>query len=122
MDDKRKSPRVKANGVVSFKVKSSRLAGGSRVKDISASGICIPSKSYFPVDSILELEVRSDDLKEPIKTLARVVRIAKRDKGNFQFEVGLEFIDFPIDQSYLLNEYMLRSKASETDQGTTWLE
>ena len=122
MEEKRKSPRVRANAVVSFKVKSAKLASGSRVKDISESGIGIPLKQYYSVNSILELEVRSDDLKEPIKATARVVRIANRDKGKFQFEVGVELLDFPFAKLNILHDYIQRIIAQGEDQDISWLD
>jgi len=122
MEEKRKSPRVKTAAVVSFRVQASRLAGGSRVKDISESGICIPSKTYFAPDSIIELEIRSDDLMEPIKVLAKVVRIANRDKGNFPFEVGLIFLELTPAKRYMLHEYLCRLIAQGGNKEIPWLD
>lgn len=106
MEDKRKHVRVCANLVVILKVKNSRLARGSRTKDISETGICIPLNNYFPVGSLLELEMRSIDLKGPIRSLARVVRIAKLDDGYTPFEMGVEFIDFPVANRRIFSEYI----------------
>jgi len=122
MDEKRKSPRIRTSAVVSYKVQAARLAGGSRIKDISETGICIPSKVYFPVDSILELEIRSDDLEKPIKVLAKVVRIANRDKGKFSFEVGLLFLGVPPDQFDILHGYIRRLIAQGGSQDISWLD
>jgi hypothetical protein len=122
MDEKRKSLRARTGAVVSFKVQASRLAGGSRIKDISDSGICIPSKVYFAVGSILELEIRSDDLSEPVKTLARVVRVVNRDKGKFPFEVGLVFVHLPIAEQNMLHDYIRRAVAQGINQDISWLD
>ena len=121
MENKRRGVRVRANAIVSFKVKTTRLVGGSRIKDISETGVCIPSKHFFNLDSILELEIRSEDLTEPVKILARVVRIAKRNKGKYQFEVGVEFLDSADVKQNLLQDYIRRSIA-KGDQDISWLD
>ncbi len=113
MENKRKSVRVTASLVVSFKVKNTRLAVGSRIKDVSATGVCIPSKYYLPVDSLIELEIRSDDFKEPIKASARVVRVTNRSGSKFPYEVGLVFVDVPFDKRNILHDYIQRSIARE---------
>ncbi len=122
MENKRKSVRVTAFLVASFKVKNTRLAGGSRVKDISETGACVPSNHYFPVDSLIELEIRSDDLKEPIKALARVVRITNRNDGKFPYEVGLVFLDLPLVKRNILHDYIQRSIAQEGNKDIHWLD
>ena len=122
MDEKRRGPRVRANIVVNFKVKSIRLVGGSRIKDISVVGICLPSKHYFPVDSILDLEIRSEELKEPIKVSARVARISNRNSSKFQFEVGLDFLDLPLPKRDELNNYIQRVLAQGQNMDISWLD
>ncbi len=120
MGEKRKAPRARTIAVVSFKVQSARLAGGTRIKDISESGICIPSKLHFEVGSTLELEIRSDDLKVPVKTLARVVWIAPR-QGKFPFEVGLDFLQLPEDVHAVLRDYV-RGLIDQGQKDVSWLE
>lgn len=120
MENRRKSPRVKANLVVSFKVQTSRLVGGTRIKDISETGVCIPSKHYLPVGSLVEMEIRADDFKEPIKTMGRVVRIVNRNDNKFQFEVGLEFVNMSFANRNLLNSCIRHSIAHGGAQDAHW--
>lgn len=122
MEEKRKHPRIKANVLVSYKVKTSRLLGGSHIKDISESGIGLPSKHYFPIDTILELEVKSDDFKEPLKALAKVVRIANLNNNKFQFEVGVEFLDLTPARRNMLHDYISQAIAQGVDQNITWFD
>ena len=119
--EKRKSPRIRSSALVSLKVESARLSVGSRVKDISEIGICIPSKTYFPVEAMLELEIRSDDLNEPIKIMAKVVRIINRDKGKFPYELGLVLLELPIDKRNILHDYICRLIA-QGGQEVSWLD
>ena len=122
MENKRRSVRVTANSIVSFKVKDTRLAGGSRIKDVSETGACIPSNHYFPIDSLLELEIRSDDLKGSIKVLGRVVRITGRREGKFLYEVGLVFLDLPFDKRKMLQEYIQRFMAQGENKDVHWFD
>ena len=106
MENRRKSKRVSSNLVVIFRVKSSRLASGSRIKDISGTGVCIPLNHYFPVGSLIELEMRAYHLKGPIKASARIVRTSIQENSMSKFEMGIEFIDFPAAHRNRLNEYI----------------
>ncbi len=108
--------------VVSYKVKNTCLAGGLRLKNVSETGLCIPSKHYFPIDSLLELEIRSDDLKEPIKALARVARVTDRSDGKFRCEVGLVFLDLPLVKQNMLQDCIKRSIAQGGTKDITWLD
>ena len=121
MDEKRNRPRVRANAIVSFKVKTIRLVGSARIKDISETGICFPSKVYFPLDSILEVEVRSENLKNPIKASARVVRMTRRNNSKFPFEVGLQFLDIPIVNQSAFMDY-IQLAIAQGDQSIGWLD
>jgi len=121
MEEKRKSPRVRVSAQVTLRLQAARLAGGSRVKDISETGICIPSKTYYAVGSLIELEVRAEDLSEPFKVLARVVRIANRDRSKFPFELGLVFLHLPVAERDFLHEYIKRSIV-HGDQDISWLD
>jgi hypothetical protein len=122
MENKRKSARVNANLVVLVKVKNARMARGSRIKNVSETGVCIPLSHYFPVDSLLDLEIRSVDLMNPIKTSARVVRVVNRDNGEFPFEMGVVFLDIPIPNRNMLSDYISRTIAQRGDRDSNWLE
>jgi len=122
MEEKRKSRRVRSNAVATFKVQSARLAGGSRIKDISETGVCLPSKHYFPIAAILELEIRSDDLNEPVKVLAKVVRVVKRDKGVFPFEVGLVFFELSAVNKDILHHFIRSIAARGESQDVSWID
>ncbi len=106
MENKRNKVRVKVNSVVLYKIKGALLGGGSRVKDISEAGACILSKHNFPVGSLLDLEIRRDDLKEPIKISAQIVRAVNRDDGQYPFELGLVFSNLSSIKQETLQEYI----------------
>jgi len=113
MEEKRKNIRVRANFVALFKPQYTRLARGSRIKDVSETGVCVPAKNHFPVDTLLEVVIRSEDLKEPIQILARVVRIVECHNGNYPFEVGVVFLDLPLSNKNKLKEYIRHAIALE---------
>jgi hypothetical protein len=115
MEEKRKNVRVKLNSVVSFKIKSTLLAVSSRIKDASDSGMCFPSKNSFPVGTVLELRIRSEDLPEPIKVFGKVVRIVNPAINDAHFEVGLEFLEMPVAKLQILHDYIQQAVAQGSD-------
>jgi len=122
MIEKRKSFRARTAAVVSFKVQLTRLAGGSRIKDISESGICLLVKSHLSIGTIIELEIRSDDLQGPLKIVAQVVRIVNRDKSNYPFEVGLVFLQLTIAKQRSIHDYISFLTAQGGDKSISWLD
>jgi len=89
------------------------LSSGSRIKNISETGLCFLSSSYIPVESIVEMEIRTDDLPGPMKIWARVVKTANLNDSKFKFELGVVFLD--IDYDYVkrkaLHDYIERHVA-----------
>jgi hypothetical protein len=122
MSDKRKAVRVRANIVANFKVKAVRLAGGSRVKDISEVGLCLPSKHHFDVNAILELEIRAEDLQEPVKTTARVVWIRNISSSKYNFEVGLEFMDMLPAQKNVIHKFVQGVLSRGESRDVAWMD
>jgi hypothetical protein len=116
MKEKRRSARVRANGVVSFSFKSVHSANAARIVDISEGGLCIASTEHLPVNAVVELEISSDLLREPLKTSARVVRIVNRSRGKFQYEVGLEFLDLSFANWNIIRDFIMRSMAQGYNQ------
>ena len=121
MKDKRKTVRVSASLEVSFRKAKSMLGSGGRIKDISENGICIPSNQYFPINSLLEIEIHFEDFKESIKSLAKVVRITNRNNCRFPFELGLEFLDLPSAKWRVIQEYIDSIKDKGGDQDIHWI-
>ena len=109
MDNKRKTSRVIARleGTVS---KDKRLIlYAARIKDVSETGICVQLKQYFEVGALLEIEVRSDEFRVPLKGTTRVMWIRHRDSQRFPYEAGLQFVEIlPADRAKLCG-YVLHS-------------
>ena len=106
MVEKRNSTRMIEPFVVSFKAKNTLLSFGSRIKDISETGACLSSHQYFPIDTLLEMEIRSYDSKISVKTLARIIRTANCNDSKFKFELGLVFLNPPLAKWDMLYNYI----------------
>ena len=113
MPNQRKSTRRSVNLNVSFRKVKSYLISGSRIKNISETGMCIPLNLYFPVDSLLEVGFPLHEFKNSIKTLARVVRVSDRNNSRYRFDVGLEFLNLPADKRNMIREYIHSSLPQE---------
>jgi len=106
MENKRKAPRGNVNLKATLRKIKRSLSSGSRIKDISETGMCMPLNLYFPVDTLLEVEILFEDLNISIFALARVVRIAERNNSRYRFDVGFEFLNLALEKQEFLREYV----------------
>jgi len=111
MDDRRKSARKDANLKISFRKMKHYLFSGSRVKNISEIGICMPVNINIPVGSLLEVEIVFDEINTSMYALARVVRVDERDNSRYRFDMGLEFLNLTPEKQNTLRDYIHRSMA-----------
>jgi len=109
MENKRKAPRGNVNLKASLRKIKKSLSSGSRITDISETGMRMPLNLYFPVDSLLEVEIIFEDLNISILTLARVARITERNNSRYRFDVGFEFLNLPLEKQDLLRKYVHQS-------------
>lgn len=122
MENRRKHVRINKSLEVSFHKAKDFLRSGARNKDISESGICLPTAQYFPVGSILEVEISLVDFKAPVKVVARVMWVAKKDNSQFPFEVGLEFLEILPAQRDMLRDYIKHNLPEKGQEGMRWVE
>lgn len=86
-------PRVVSYHPVKYRILEK---GGSKrkreasAKNISGSGILFRTNKEIPVSAILELEIAFPSLPNPIKTLAKVVRVVKTKAGGY--EIGAYYL------------------------------
>ena len=97
MQEKRKSIRVNKHIIVMYHVITDLLRSGSRTKDISAGGLCLPVIEQLKPGQFLDLEIRIDEFVRPIKALGEVVWQKNSDEKNFPFEIGIKFIDIGVE-------------------------
>lgn len=62
------------------------------LRDASATGALLLSRSQFAVNTQLALSVRLDDTKQELELEARVVRVERLKDGFWSFGVAVEFI------------------------------
>ena len=92
MPENRQSIRVNKSLVVSYRIKNQYIGSGSRSKNISIIGICLPSFQNLEPRVILELEISLGEDKKPIKTIGEVMWVRRQDNEQFPFEVGIKFV------------------------------
>jgi c-di-GMP-binding flagellar brake protein YcgR len=122
MKEQRRYVRIDKTFAVSFHKVKGLLHSGTRTKDISEGGVCLPLDQYFCVDSLLEIEIRCDDFKGPLKALVRIVWIVNRYNSEFPFEAGLEFLEIPPVQRDILRDYINRYVAEGGQQEIRWID
>jgi len=74
-------------------------------KDISAGGVLFVSDESLSVGSILELKIELPDGKEPIESMARVVRVEEKEEGK-HYDVAVCFLDITSAERVRLNKYI----------------
>ncbi len=121
VENQRRHVRISKSLEVSFRAVKGFLRSGTRNKNISESGICLPISQHFSVGSLLEMEISSDDFKAPIKALARVAWITNHSDVKFPFEAGLEFLEISPDQRDILRDYINHHSTEDGQQGMRWL-
>lgn len=122
MENRRKHVRINKSLEVSFRKARDFMRSGARNKNISESGVCLPTAQYFSVGSLLEVEISLIDFKAPVKAVARVMWIVKKDDGNFPFEVGLEFLEILPAQRDMLRDYIKHNLPEKGQEGMRWVQ
>jgi c-di-GMP-binding flagellar brake protein YcgR len=123
MDKKNRRTEVRVNRrlIVTYNPAGVFLRSGSGTKTISEGGICIPMERPFPVDTLLEVEINSEDIKGPIRVVARIVWVEKRDNVQCPFEAGLQFTEISQIQREKLREFVKKFHV-QGENDVRWLE
>ena len=122
MEDKRKAIRVSATLEVTFREVENDLPNGARGQNISETGIRIPLIHLPAANSLLEIEIRSDNFKASVKAIARVAWVVDRSEGKFPFEAGLKFVNLGPAERATLHDYIVHSAEQGGDQEIHWLD
>ncbi|MBN1365754.1 MAG: PilZ domain-containing protein [Syntrophaceae bacterium] len=77
----------------------------NKLKDISVLGAKIQANVFFPVKTLLEMNITFKDLYYNITTLGEVKWIRKVI-GEESYEAGVEFISSPLDSIQKLSDYI----------------
>lgn len=85
---------------------STKKISFSLTEDISIKGIKVISEAFFPIDTLLKIELSLEELSEPL-SLQGKVKWVKPVEGNL-CEIGIEFIGASPDQKKLLVDHMYR--------------
>ena len=120
MDDRRKWVRLNKGLAFSFRQVNGFLRSGGRTKNISPGGLCFPLGSYFPVGTLLEIEIHFEDFKIPVKALTRVIWVIQHNNRDLPFEVGVEFLEIPPNQRDMLHAYIKRYPSEGGSSPVQW--
>jgi c-di-GMP-binding flagellar brake protein YcgR len=109
--DKRVAKRYKVNVLV-FSGDKNKSTGEAKTKysaDISMSGIKLKSKTDYPLDTTMKLELYSRRTQRTLSVIGKVRWTKKLNKGKL-YEVGLEFINTTPDKAYHLLDHIFGQK------------
>jgi hypothetical protein len=116
MRERRKSKRKKEGNRVAIETMSKDTGqleknnGFAITDDISLYGIKVMTEPYFPIDSLLKIDLSLAKTKK-IVTMIGKVRWIKRIGDNLN-ELGIEMVDATRDNIKILFEYLITKKVS----------
>lgn len=78
----------------------------SLTEDISLKGIKVISDAFFPINTLVKIELSLAELHEPLDIKGKVKWIRSQEED--LYEIGIEFIDASPDQTRILVNHMYR--------------
>lgn len=122
MSERRKYIRISDSLIISYRALNAFLRSGSRTKDISQTGICLPIPQRLEPGALLELEIHLREFEKTIVVTGKVVWIKERKNAQFPFEAGIEFIKIdPSDRDKIFS-YINEKLKNNTSTEVHWLE
>ncbi|MCM8797797.1 MAG: Flp pilus assembly complex ATPase component TadA, partial [Candidatus Omnitrophica bacterium] len=111
--EKRRYQRLASKVNLSYKILKSddellkrelQIEQVSVTKNISAGGLLFYADEPLPIGAILELNLELPDGKEPLKCLARIVRIDEMEEKK-KYDIAVCFLDITGDERNRLSKY-----------------
>jgi hypothetical protein len=104
-EERRKFLRINDTSMVSYTVVNALLGMGTRLKNVSESGICIPSMHAMAPGICLEVTLHFSQHIKPMKVVGKVIWNKPRAGDiKYPFELGIVFTKIsPVDQEKLLH-------------------
>jgi hypothetical protein len=111
MDEKRRAKRIADNSELTITI----VAGGKKYpkgkivynssKDISTSGAKIQSNIFLPIDTLLKIDFKLNNLQQMITTMGKVkwIKIICEDEC---YDAGVEFVNTPAEAIKKLSDYI----------------
>jgi hypothetical protein len=106
--EKRRFVRLPAHHLIKYKVVGREALQGtlSFVRNISAAGVLFHAQENIPSASTLELEINFPLRSEPIKVLAKTLRVKPLRKTG-GYDIALEFLNLDKDTCTFINKKIL---------------
>ncbi|MFC1658414.1 PilZ domain-containing protein [Candidatus Omnitrophota bacterium] len=103
--NRRHHVRVSKNLEISYQVINDVLRYGSHSMDVSKGGIRFPAIQRLKPETVMELEIRLQDIVKPIAATGEVVWLSRKKSGQFPYEVGVKFIQISSIDVEILSSY-----------------
>ena len=105
----KKEDRVTITPVYQFEAQQRKRFFNILSKDISLTGVKIQTDTFFPVDTILKIEISLTNPPRSISANGKV-RWVKILSARELFEIGCEFVEMPIHDTKILKDYIKKLK------------
>jgi hypothetical protein len=128
MQEKRKAPRLKEFNEITIKVISDETKIPEDIisyrysENISATGAKIRGNILLPVNTLLRIDFKLNDLEKQISTIGKVkwIKVVIEDKF---YEAGVEFVNTPQEALKIIEDYIAWKKQAAERQtvfGSLW--
>ena len=112
-EDRRKSPRVKATFMVSYKPMTEEEASDlSQTKNVSEGGMLLTTNMLFEVGTLLKMHVMLPVLQGKMRLIGKVLR-SREVVRDLIYETHIAFLDLEDDQLNVLRESVSRVTGGE---------
>jgi len=105
----KKEDRVTITPVYQFEAQQRKRFFNILSKDISLTGVKIQTDTFFPVDTILKIEISLTNPPRSISANGKV-RWVKILSARELFEIGCEFVEMSIHDTKILKDYIRKLK------------
>jgi c-di-GMP-binding flagellar brake protein YcgR len=122
MDERRHLVRVGKMAEINYSIADAYLKSGTRSKNISSEGMCLPMIQRLEPGTVLDIEIKLAQDKQPIRAVAQVVWLNPRDDHRYPFEAGVKFIEINETEKAKIKEVLSRSGFPENDSDVRWME
>ena len=122
--ERRKFPRIEREIIVRYKILSTpEKQLDAKTKNISAGGMCLVTREKMELGTVVAMEIRFPQMREPILTTSRIIwcsesKLGPNPAGHMRFDNGIEFTQISEADRQQIIKYV--KTELEKEKGGDW--
>jgi c-di-GMP-binding flagellar brake protein YcgR len=113
MQERRQHIRISKFLTISYEVLDQFIKGGSRSKNISGGGLCMPLIQRLKPGTLLKLEIRLVEFSKPIVATGKVIWLSEKREAQFPFIGGVEFVKIDLGDLNRIRRHIAKESQSD---------